>query len=430
MKNLIPSLLPQIKNNRLPGLELEPEFIYPSYNSLSLSNLPHSICNWLGASGLGCPALDQSIVSHLDGPFDQVVLFLLDGLGLYQFQNMALQSQTVPECASTWQGILEDACLAPLTSVQPSTTAAALTTLWTGYSPASHGVVGYELWLREYGMISNMISFAPASFVGDPGGLRKAGFTPDGFIPLPTLGAHLAHHKLQANALMYSAIANSPLSQIHLAESKVIPWRTLADLFVTLGNLLSAAQHPSYTYIYWPDIDTLSHTYGPEDERVQLEFSSFSWQLSHFLENYRRRPHPRTLFLITADHGLIHTPRDPLYELRHHPEFASWLVMPPAGESRLTYLYIRSGCEEFVKEYIHNNWADQFLLLPSSQAVQSGLFGAHPHHPALSSRVGDWILISRRNAHLWWQGRDDPMLGRHGGLSPEEMLVPLVLFEK
>jgi hypothetical protein len=61
-------------------------------------------------------------------------------------------------------------------------------------------------------------------------------------------------------------------------------------------------------------------------------------------------------------------------------------------------------------------------------AVEAGLFGAPPASPQTEDRVGDWIVIARRNAFLWGATKENTMLGRHGGLSREEMLVPLFAF--
>jgi len=53
-----------------------------------------------------------------------------------------------------WKRLEQQGLLAPLTSIVPSTTAAALTSLWTGRSAAEHGIAGYELWLKEYGIVT------------------------------------------------------------------------------------------------------------------------------------------------------------------------------------------------------------------------------------------------------------------------------------
>jgi hypothetical protein len=54
------------------------------------------------------------------------------------------------------------------------------------------------------------------------------------------------------------------------------------------------------------------------------------------------------------------------------------------------------------------------------------LFGPGEAHPRLYERLGDLILIPHRNAYLWWADKENILLGRHGGLHPDEMLVPFL----
>jgi hypothetical protein len=37
------------------------------------------------------------------------------------------------------------------------------------------------------------------------------------------------------------------------------------------------------------------------------------------------------------------------------------------------------------------------------------------------------VVFPRGNAYWWFPERDNPLLGRHGGLSQAEMLVPLLM---
>jgi hypothetical protein len=60
--------------------------------------------------------------------------------------------------------------------------------------------------------------------------------------------------------------------------------------------------------------------------------------------------------------------------------------------------------------------------------LAAGLFGKGPLNPQLESRLGDYIAIPDKGAYLWWKQGGNPLLGRHGGLSPEEMLIPLMIW--
>jgi hypothetical protein len=58
--------------------------------------------------------------------------------------------------------------------------------------------------------------------------------------------------------------------------------------------------------------------------------------------------------------------------------------------------------------------------------VECGLFGPGEKHPRLLERLGDLLIVAKGHAYLWWSASEDHLLGRHGGLSPEEMLVPFL----
>jgi hypothetical protein len=35
-------------------------------------------------------------------------------------------------------------------------------------------------------------------------------------------------------------------------------------------------------------------------------------------------------------------------------------------------------------------------------------------------------VAAHNDAYLWWADKENPLVGRHGGLSAEEMIVPLL----
>ena len=187
MPDMTSRLLPDLINNRMSHLDLGNDFIIPKYDDQSIINIPSTLCKWMGLPGLGEGPLIPEISDSIGSDIRRIVLILMDGLAYHRFQNWL-------EHAQVWKSLIEVGVLAPLTSVVPSTTSSALTTLWTGRSPASHGIIGYEMWLKEYSMVANMILHTPMTFRGAVGSLEKAGFSPEDFLRLPTLGSHLLNH--------------------------------------------------------------------------------------------------------------------------------------------------------------------------------------------------------------------------------------------
>jgi hypothetical protein len=434
MTELSSSLLSELRQQRITGLDLGENMIHPAYQGASLLNLPASICSWLGVPPPGDskwqpPALRQELseaaASLGSRPFPRVIVILVDGLGWHSFNRWREEYPGL-----VWNSLIERGFLAPLTSIFPSTTSAALASFWSARSPAEHGIVGYELWLKEYGLVANMIRHSPMSFEGGTGSLAQAGFNPETFLPFPTLGTHLAQNGLTTHIFQHAGILRSGLSQMLFKDTQLHPFHTASDLWINLRQMLESRTGESFlAYVYWPDVDHLSHLYGPADERVRADFYLFSEAFQKLFLPIARQPEGKdTLLVVTADHGLVDTPYNPFYDLRSHPNLTRRLHILPTGENRVMYLYPRSGQAAAVREYIERTWPGQFSFLDAAYAVESGLFGPGRQHPALQDRTGDLICYAKGSSYLWWADSDVRLLGRHGGLTEAEMLVPFLAF--
>ena len=422
MPDIISKLLPKIKSHRLSDIDLGDEFIYPNYDGLSILNIPSSICQLLNIPPVGAPPLASDILSPLGDGIRKVILILMDALSLHRLQEWMSDEKDM-----IWNHLLEDGLLAPLTSISPSTTSAALTSLWTGHSPAQHGIAGYEQWLKEYGIVANMIEHKPITYRGGVGSLSQAGFSPDTFLPVPTINDHLRKHSVAQYAFQHYSIIRSGLSQMFLEKNNRRSFSTPADLWVSIRNLFEQTpDERKYVWAYWSPVDGLPHTYGPDDERPKAEFNIFSTAFERFfLKELSAAGRKETLVILTADHGQIATPKhETHYDLRDHPDFTNLLHILPTGENRMAYLHIKPGQTEAVKEYIEKTWPEQFVLIESAFALEKGLLGPGKPYERMSDRIGDLIAFARGDAYWWWAAKDNPMIGRHGGLSPEEMLVP------
>jgi predicted AlkP superfamily pyrophosphatase or phosphodiesterase len=355
------------------------------------------------------------------------VLILMDALSLPRLQQWT-QGGGLGETAPVWQHLAHDGLLAPLTSIVPSTTSAALTSLWTGRSTAEHGIAGYELWLKEYGVVANMIAHSPMTFRNSTGSLTQAGFDPEKYLPFTTLGTHFAAHGVKTYALQHHSIVHSGLSKMFFRDVSVQSFNTPSDLWVNARILLET--HPDermFIWVYWGELDHLSHFYGPDDERTIAEFASFSTAFERlFLTRLSPQARRETMVILTADHGQIDTRKQSNYNLNHHPEFTRRLHLQPTGENRMAYLYLRPGQYDEMIVYIKHTWPDQFTLVDPAAAVAAGLFGPGQPHPRLLDRLGDVIVLARSSAYWWWADKENKLIGRHGGLSPEEMLVPFL----
>ncbi len=420
---IIDSHLTVLENQtRQTVLEGVPDVLLPNYDGYGLANLTPSISRWLGGPELLAPAFAKPILDQFAPRYKRVVVFLVDALGYNQLIRLMEQGQ-----AEFWQRKLDRSKLIPLTSISPSTTSTALTTIWTGSTPKQHAIIGYEMWVKSLGMVINTILHTPITYTGDVGGLVRAGFEPTSFLGLPPVGNLLAARGIEPHVFIPAGILNSGLSQMHHVGSRLHGYAAEGDLFVNLRELLNSRPNNSkFVYVYWSLVDSLMHHYGTYNERVTEQFRSFSEAFERIfmnkLESWARED---TLILLTADHGSVETPVYPNYDLHNHPELMEMLAIPPTCEGRLPFLYLRDGKEAAVRQYFEHAWQDQFTLITRQQAYDLGLFGHGASNNDLNNRVGDLVAIPQGNTYLWWANKTNVMQGRHGGLHPDEMLVPL-----
>jgi predicted AlkP superfamily pyrophosphatase or phosphodiesterase len=421
MTDLTDAILPLLKSTHPNDFPLDEGMVFPMYAGRSVLNIPGSLCRWLDVPGFGAQPLQAKDFASLQNNYRRVVLVLMDAMSLERFLKW-LEGGLAP----VWQQLLQDGVLLPLTSTVPSTTSTALTSIWTGCSPIEHGTVGYELWLKEYGVVANMITHAPISFRGDVGSLSKAGFEPEKAFPFPTLGTHLLQHGVQTYTFLHHSIVHSGLSRMLFRDSHSQGFSTASELWINLRALMDGKpRERQFLWVYWGEVDHYSHLHGPEDERPGAEFQTFSYAFERFFLNKLKARHD-TLLILVADHGQIFTPLNPIYDLKNHPNLIKNLHILPTGESRLMYLFIRPGHTEAVKEYFQQVWPEDFYLIKPREMVKTGAMGSGKAHPRLYDRIGDLIAAARGCAYLWWADKENNLLGRHGGFTEQEMLVPFL----
>lgn len=411
----------------LKSLEGVPESILPSYDGFGIANIMPSVSAWLGGGALPALPLDESITTHFAKNYKQVLVILVDALGYKPLRQWMADGQL-----PFWQARAQAGHLFPLTSICPSTTASALTSIWTGSTPSQHGIIGYEMWLWQLGMTINNIFHMPAFFEGDMGGLSRAGFDPQTFLGLEPIGTVFKKWGIDTHSVMPSHIVGSGLSRMHLSDATFHGYTSESDLWIKVRQLLlNPNPRRQFVYAYWSVVDTLSHRYGTDAEAGLESFVNFSNSLERILmEKVIQRKPGNTLVLLTADHGSVTTPYDEHYNLVNHPELREMLVMPPTCEARLPFFYVKKGRDEALRHYLDATWPGKFKLIDREEALRMELFGKGTPHPDLENRIGDFIaVVTDPEAYLWWPNKFNHLLGRHGGLHEDEMLVPLLGFE-
>lgn len=407
----------------LDGLGL----VRPDYAGRGLASVAPTVLRLLSQTRPRLPGLDGSVLpERLSRGVRAVFVLLADGLGHVQLEREIARGN-----APTLGGLLRRAagqnpCIAyaPITSVFPTTTVAALGSLNSGVLPVEHGLLGYTLWLKEYGLVADMIRWGPldqrVSFA-DP----QFGYAPEKFFWAATLYQRLhaagVEHTYAVNP---TGFAGTALTRMLHQAADYRGYVATSSLTVVVPRLLAEpSRAPVYLYAYWPTVDTVAHVHGPESEEHSAEVFAFDAALGRLLDRLPGRGD--TLLLLTADHGHVQTSPEQQVILSDHPRLLEMLVAPPAGERRAVYLHTQ--WVDDVMAYGQQELRDVTVALTREQAVREGFFGVKQLSRRAESRIGDVLLFPRGNLQITPSAESPASFkGLHGGLSAEEAIVPLL----
>ncbi len=442
-----------LKRQKLPD-NFGPDALRPAYDGLSLANVTTQALEWLApdAPRLGAenpvPGLrpellgDEQVSQRWQkwqsaGPINQVVVLLMDALGYDQLKAM-MTGGVAPNLARAAER--DQTFFMPLTSVFPSTTTTALTSVATGHAPAQHGIMGTWVYMREIGTIVDLIGYRPAVAPTNQSFLDSQ-LDPDTLVPVPNIYRRLEAANVQTEIVNLYQFKGSSISRFTSAGSQAGQefyngYLTPADGFSQLRRRIEInrrAQLKTFTYAYIPNIDSSAHRYGPLSTSYQAELAALDFTLQHELFE-PLAGQPDVALLLVADHGQRNVEQDKILWLEDHPALTRMFTVPHTGESRAGYLHIKHGCEEQVQNYVKQNFGEDFLALSKKEAVEQGLFGlaGQALGPECEDRIGDIMLIPTGNwvarQHTATTGRNYSVLGNHGGLSRAEMLIPFLAY--
>jgi predicted AlkP superfamily pyrophosphatase or phosphodiesterase len=323
---------------------------------------------------------------------NQVVVLVLDGVGWDQLEARRSLAPTM----SAMEG-------GPITSVAPSTTATALTSITTGLAPGEHGVVGYRVAVG--GEVLNVLRWATAE--GD----ARSRIDPSAF------QAHEAFCSQRPCIVNKADFVQSGFSTAHLLGSRFRGYRQVSSMLVELRQALRAGE--PFVYTYYDGIDKVSHEYGlGEHYDAELEASD------RLVGDILSLLPPDAVLVVTADHGQVHV-GDRI--ITPHADVLGHVALQ-SGEGRFRWLHARSGRSDALLEAAQAHHGDVAWVVTRDQTVDEGWWGERVTDEA-RARLGDVALVASEPVSFHDPADSGPfeLVGRHGSLTSAEMYVPLLV---
>ena len=350
-------------------------------------------------------ARDKEAPSWLPGPIHgarQVALLVLDGLGWDQVRGARAVAPTLSEGSG--------GCI---TSVAPTTTATALTSITTGLPPARHGVVGYRVRVHagrpdDDGEILNVLKWRTGR-----GDARRT-VPPTAFQTAPAFGGTVAP------AVTRSEFASTGFTAAHLSGARLVGWSVPSTLVIAVRDLLAAGE--PFVYVYYDGLDKVAHEYGL-GEHYQMELRSVDRLIGDLVQVLP----PGAVLAATSDHGQVEVGpavRLPTGDLFDMAEMFS-------GEGRFRWIHARPGALHDAVAAAEDAHGHEAWVRTREQMVDEGWFGGGLD-AEVAAHLGDVALVA--HAPVAFLDPADTgetrLMARHGSLTAAEVEVPFLAWSK
>jgi predicted AlkP superfamily pyrophosphatase or phosphodiesterase len=395
-------------------INLNATFVKPRYDSGGFAGIP-----------------DRVKAAFESGEYDAVVLFLVDGFG-WRFFERFQEAPFLKRMAK--QGRVEK-----LTSQFPSTTAAHLTTIHTGWTVGQSGV---HEWIYYEPLVDAVIAPLLFSYAGlwERDLLKATGIQPALLYPRGMFYPELKAMGVKPFVFGMREYTPSTYSSAVMDGAELRAFKTLSEALINLGFLLQEQSQPAYVYLYLDKIDTLAHDYGPTAPQTEAEIETFLLMMEYYFERIFKGK-KRVLFLMTADHGQVEVDPQTTIFLNTSSQFArveqffkmnrKGQLLVPAGSPRDMFLYINDDMLEEAQSFLAPRLDGKADVVRTETLIENGYFG-----PDVSSRfrerAGNLVILPYRYESVWWYEKgkfEQRFYGHHGGLTPQEMETVLYTYE-
>jgi len=399
---------------------MHPDFIQPIYGPGGFSALPGIITGLFDG---------QRLLEPFQAEYDNVILGFIDGFGWRHFEKFAAHPAL--------DRFARHGLAAKWTSQFPSTTSGHVTCIHTGQCVGQSGVFEWNYYEPQLDamIVPLLFSFSGAT---ERDQLKATGIDPKKLYPTETLYQKLKAQGVNASIFQHREYTPSTYSNIVFQGAAARGFKSPAEMLVNLSAALHESRGRNYYFFYYDKIDSVSHDYGPASRQVEAEIDLFLYALERYFFSAPLAK-GRSLLLLTADHGQSEIdPATTVYLNRAFPHIGKFLktnrkgeYLVPGGSCRDMFLYVRDEMLDEAQEMLARGLAGKADVVKTEDLIAAGYFGPQVSEN-FRARVGNLVVLAYRYESVWWYEKDkfsQKYYGHHGGLTPQEMEIPLLGLE-
>lgn len=328
-------------------------------------------------------------------------VLMIDGLGSGNIRQAAGHAPFLNGLLAKSSGI---------SSVFPTTTAAALTSLGTGLMPGQHGVLGYSVMNRQSQLPLNMLNGWGSEAL------------PEHWQANQTVAMQGSGQGIDVTFVGPAEYEDSGFTRAFMRGAKYVPAKSVEERLSATAKLLASRQS-QLVYCYVPELDQTAHAFGVESTKWLAAIESLNAELSVFATSLAKDAG----VLLTADHGVMDVPAANHIFL---DDLIQSGLLAVTGDPRCQFLYLSEPSQAGdMAERLNDQLGGRAIALSREQVVHLGLYGDDVEHE-IQLRMPEIFIIGVKNCAIYHRGFAPPkslnMIGQHGGLSDLELQIPLI----
>ncbi|MHA2503528.1 MAG: alkaline phosphatase family protein [Candidatus Kariarchaeaceae archaeon] len=363
------------------------------------------------------PQFKRKLDEQFPSGYQNLVFLICDALGVQHLQQMG---------GMIWDNISTVGTVA--STVFPSMTVTAMTSISYGKLPSLHGMVGYCTYNEKLDTIYNGLNLLAHNGESDYVVLDK--------VEIPDLvnGDPLIEVINQKTAAEVTFFTPAQLVSPGL-DDVIIPNLERSDYTSpeeAIGKVMHQLSQESQQIValYLPYADHFGHQYGPDSEAYVKAVRGIEQIIGAILQ------HPKvtngsTAVALTSDHGQS--------QINH--DISKWLTREEAAgysakgvelstSGRVLHAYCREDTIDTGRDVLETLANGRGLVIDQDTAID--LAGGHDSDQ-IRGRMGDYLLVMEDGylvdvPEVVQYGEDVRLHGQHGSLTAKELYVPVGLF--
>lgn len=321
-----------------------------------------------------------------------VVVMLFDGMGA------KLLKEKLPNDSFLLKNLDSE-----ISSVVPSTTTASTTSMLSGLTPAEHGWLGWDLFVKEENKIVTMFTNT-----------------------LKDTDIEAADYNVARRYFPYETITETINRKGKYYSKTLFPfgeesYSDIDDMFVKIKENLNKKER-NYIYAYYDDPDGIMHDTGTDSDNTSKCFKMINQKVEEFSSNIKD-----TLIIVIADHGHINCSEIIISEYKDIYDTLDgdvWL------EGRMCAFNIRKERKQEFEKLFNKYFKDDFILKTKKEIIEEKIFGDGIENKYFKDSLGDYFALAVGDKYFKYTTKGDYFKSAHAGFTVDEMKIPLIIINK